>query len=290
MPVSIFGPAFTRALVAATERLSLPPAPVDAEWILVKAGLEGAGKWDPFILNENATLVPPSGPSDMRAEVAGTDGLRLSRGTGARGLFQAMPRRKKRGEGVPDLVTLYPHTDPVKQLEDGVALWIRFRGDAGFRNRASLYMANLAPARLLQPDYDGETILYSANIEDMPLNKRGNGWSKTYWPAGYASNAAPFGLDRKADGKAVDEKGRWRGEGRLRLKHLEVGLTAAHQQSRARIAAELAAVRALVASRSAMPKPSEPPPAPVQWGAGGPPDLRDPVRSEMLFGEDDEKA
>lgn len=256
MTTHVFGLSWTRALIAGAERISTPAWPADEEWILVMIALEAAGTWSTDVLQGRANIVPASGPTDMRAEVAGMRGMRLSGGNGARGLCQRMARREKR-PGLPDLVHLYAERDPVKQLTDGVGFWLRYKG-GGFRCREALYCANLAPARLLG-DYDDETILYSANPEDEPLNSMGAAFTKTFWPRAYRDNAHAFGLD-PADPL-----------GRLRMKHLSVGLDAARYQSRARIDAELAAVRALKCEL-----------APIVPSVD-PPDMRDPTLSELAF-------
>jgi hypothetical protein len=244
-----FGPSWTRVLVDGCRELSRPDFPVPPEWILAKLALESG--FDPAVLQGRARVVEPTGPNDPRPEIAGSNGKRLSHGSGARGLCQMMPTSRVDRGSRPDLLTLYAVTDPVQQLRDGFALWRRFVGK-GLRHRSALYCANLAPARLAIPSYDDDTILYSANIDDEPINDLRGGYTQTFWPRAYRDNAAPFGLDPKADGTAVDERTKkHRGEGRLRMKHLAHGLDVAVRACRARYDAELDAARALMASRGA---------------------------------------
>lgn len=230
MSLQTFGYTFSRALVLGCARLSALGHDVRPEWILDIIALESAGTWDPLVLQGKARLVPASGPKDKRPEVEGTAGLRLTHGTGARGLFQVMPLRQPRKD-MPVLLRLYGQTDPVQQLADKVRVLadscIRHRFGA-YSSREALYCANLAPARLIGGEYDDDTILYSADPYDEPLNMRPNG-ARTYWPLGYQMNARPFGLD-PADPK-----------GKLRMRDLARGLDAAAAASRARINAELEA-------------------------------------------------
>lgn len=233
----IFGRAFTCGLVEGARRLSAIGALVDPAWILAKIALESAGTWSVDVLQGRAKLVTPNGPNDMRPEVAGSGGLRLSHGNGARGLFQRMPPRRLERAGKADLLYLYTEPDPVRQLADAVLGWSEFarkHRTGGFKSRAALYCANLAPARLIGGGYDGETILYSANEADRELPLR------TYWPEAYRQNAAPFGLDPRATGKPGEQ------EGRLRMKHLDYGLDAAVRATTRRYTAELEAVLALI--------------------------------------------
>jgi len=231
----VFGPNWSRALCLGCARLSTLGHDVLPEWILAMIALESAGTWDPKVLQGRARLVPASGPKDMRPEVAGTGGpgrplLRLSHGSGAKGLFQVMPTRQER-KVLPDLLTLYAEEDPLAQLAHKIralADWSIRHRVGGYKSRAALYCANLAPARLVGGAYDDDTILYSADPADAPLNDRPNG-ARTFWPAGYRMNAAPFDLD-PADPK-----------GKLRMRHLDRGLDKAVAASRARYDAEVAA-------------------------------------------------
>jgi len=225
LPVTTFGPAWSRALCLGAARLSALGSPVLPEWVCAMICLESAGTWDPEILQGHAKLVPPTGSDDHRDEVAGRFGLRLSHGTGARGLLQHMPARSRR-VGQPDLISLYAPSDPITQLTDGISSWVTqaVGGRWTYRSLEALYCANLAPARLVGGTYDDETVLYSQHPDDAG--------TACYWPAGYRSNATPFGLDPRDPA------------GRLRMRHLSVGLDAAVKACRARYDAEVASAYA----------------------------------------------
>jgi hypothetical protein len=227
-----FGPEFSRELCVASLRLG-----VRIEWICAKINLETGETWNPHILQAGGQIVDPAGPNDPRPELFGYNGKRLSRGNGARGLFQMMPIVRKRPRPLPDILTLYPVTDPVTQLQDHVTRalgWLAvFRTE--FKSREAYYCMNLAPARLVGGTYDDDTIIYSANPDDRPLNDTPSGAS-TYWPQGYRQNAAAFGKDKNDP------------RGRIRMRDLAVGLDASLARSRKRYDAELeGAYRANVA-------------------------------------------
>lgn len=233
--MTTFGTAFSRALVDGGVALSALGSPVPPEWILAVIALESGFR--PDRLQGDARLVPASGHDDKRPEVAGTGGLRLSHGTGARGLLQHMPRRVKRA-GLPDLLHLAPRKPPHVQVADGVAFWVgqarAFDVRGGFTSREALYCANLAPARLQGGRYDAETTLYSRAEAD-----RGK---PCYWPAGYVQNARPFGLDPHDV------------EGQLRMRHLAAGLDAAVKACHARYDAEVTAAYAVNAGGPEPPR------------------------------------
>jgi hypothetical protein len=242
--MNTFGTKFSKALCDGCARLSSLGSPVSPEWILDIAILESAGTWDPNVLQGKAKLVPaytqkqmednfiklhgsiPEGiiiGPDMRPEIQGTNGLRLSHGTGATGLFQEMPITIKR-PNLPILYILYKSKDPVVQLNDAIE---RFYTKAiahkfgPYKSREALYCCNLAPARLIGGTYTDETILYSKN----PADKN----EIYYYPKAYELNSAPFGLDPKDP------------FGQLKMKHLAWGLDSARKSSIDRFNAELAA-------------------------------------------------
>lgn len=202
-----FGAPFTKVLVAGCRSLDVPVA-----WTLAKLALESG--FDPFAQH----------PTSF-----------------ARGLWQAMPTRARAWSGgaVPAghivrdgaLWRLYPCPAPEVQLVEAFAFWRGQRG-VGFRTREALYCCNLAPARLRQPCYGDDTIVYSADPDDEPLNSRGVGWERTYWPRAYEQNAGPFGLDPKDP------------RGKLRMRDLAVGLDTYVRRCQARYDAELAAALA----------------------------------------------
>jgi len=132
---------------------------------------------------------------------------------------------QKNADGTSSVMRKYYCPAPAVQLAEAFRFWMGSRR-AGFRSREALYAANLAPARLIGA-YDADTIIYSANPEDEPLNGRGGEFTKTYWPAAYRDNASACGLDPK------DPKGR------ILMRDLAVGLDAAVRRHRARYDAEL---------------------------------------------------
>ena len=137
--------------------------------------------------------------------------------SGARGLWQRMPR-----DGVP-----YAETDPTRQLADAFAFWRQML--AAFRvgaptSREAFYTLNLAPARLKNGSYDGETVLYEAP------------------GAAYRANAAPFGLDPGAR------------TGAIHIRHLAHGLDGAVHRCRARYDAELGAALTDIADGAHEPR------------------------------------
>lgn len=190
--------------------------------------------------------VPPSWPLAKIALESGFNPTAEHPKSHARGLWQCMPievTRFPRGaklivppiqhylmpnsDGTTSLMRKYSCPAPEVQMVEGFKFWLRYRGQ-GFRCREALYCANIAPARLLGT-YDADTIIYSANLEDAPLNNRGPAFVKSYWPEAYKQNAAAFGLDPR------DPKGR------ILLRHLAVGLDAAIRRTQARYDAELTA-------------------------------------------------
>lgn len=206
--VKVFGPAWSRGMCDVARELNVP-----LEWPLAKIALESG--FDPLARNAS----------------------------GARGLWQAMPKDMGEHDGQSTLppgwylrtvmrdgkttvrmMKPYLTTDPVVQLREGLAFWKAMARDfhvGAFRSRASLYCLNIAPARLRDGAYDDETILYSADPADKA--------HAYYWPTAYRQNAASFGLN-PADPV-----------GKLRMKHLDVGLDAAIARHRARYDAELEA-------------------------------------------------
>lgn len=206
-----FGPAWSRALVEGCTLIRVPP-----EWVLAVLLYESG--LDPERLHANASLVPATGPDDMRPEVAGSGGLRLSKGSGARGLFQKMPTVERR-DGLPPLMRLYAERDPVRQLRDAFQFWnamiYTFRAGVP-KSRAAFYCVNLAPARLKDGAYTDETVLYG-------IKKDASGnivKSSAYW------------MNRGLD---VD------GDGAIQMRELEPILVKAVEQNRTRFDAELAA-------------------------------------------------
>lgn len=190
--------------------------------------------------------VPPSWPLAKIALESGFNERAEHPKSHACGLWQCMPVEVQRfppgvklpvpparhflvtnGDGTTSLMRKYACPAPEIQIAEAFKFWLRYRG-AGFRNREALYCANIAPARLLGT-YDAETIIYSANIEDAPLNNRGPAYVRTYWVEAYKQNAAAFGLDPRDP------------RGRIRMRHLGVGLDAAIRRTQARYDAELTA-------------------------------------------------
>lgn len=212
--MKLFGPAWSKRLCLGSAKLSSLGHPVTIESILTVIWFESAGTFDPNVLQGRAKLVKSTGPKDKRSEVAGHFGLRLSHGSGARGLFQVMPVRAKR-TGQVDLITLYSIDDPIEQLNEGIE---RFYNASignkfgGYKTREALYCANLAPARLVNGNYNDDTILYTRDVKYKG--------QKCYYPPGYIMNAEPFGLD-------PDDP-----EGALRMKHLSIPLDQVYKSDR----------------------------------------------------------
>lgn len=221
---AVFGPAFSRALVEGCALLGVPP-----EWTLAKIALESG-------FNPNA-----------------------SNGSGARGLWQKMPEQVW-GNGKPLTVPvgsspppgcilravkgvsgkilhmtvwrLYSCPAPEVQIRDAFRSWRSSQVNTQigpFKTREALYCLNLAPARLAGGEYDDETIIYSADPADAPLNRLGGRFTLTFWPTAYRENAAPFGLN-PSDSK-----------GKIRMHQLAYGLDKYVAINRARYDAELAA-------------------------------------------------
>lgn len=127
---------------------------------------------------------------------------------------------------------LYSPTDPVRQINDYFAYTRAMIAElrAGkLTSRSALYCLNLAPARVYGGTYTDETIVYSTNVEDEPLNARGHAFAKTYWPDAYQANARAFGLDPKNP------------HGRILMSDLATGLDAAVARHQAKYDAELTA-------------------------------------------------
>lgn len=190
--------------------------------------------------------VPPAWTLKKIALESGFDERACNRTTRARGLWQCMPLEVHRypvgvalpkppaghflranDDGTTSLMREYPCPPPHLQLREAFAFWLKSRG-TGFRSAEALYCANLAPARLKGP-YDDDTIVYSTNPDDEPLNRKSIQYSKTYWPAAYRDNAAAFGLNPKDP------------RGRIRMRDLAVGLDAAVKRHQDRYDAELTA-------------------------------------------------
>lgn len=145
---------------------------------------------------------------------------------------------------------------PHIQMADAIRFWSSQIKDV-VRSREDLYLANLAPARLSNPERNLDTIVYSANPEDVPLNAT-KGGASTYWIQAYHQNSGPFGLDpgvlvKDASGRVVGLKVS-RGDARLRVRDLAKGLDKYAGHFRSRIDRELEA------AHLANVMPDEPPP------------------------------
>lgn len=145
-----------------------------ASWILDVLALESG--LDPLVLQRNAKLVPATGDDDYRPEVDGT-GLRLERGTGARGLWQKMPTvlecwpADHPAKGAWKRIRLYAPSDPAVQLRDALNFWIAqkatFWGTAELPTREHFYCLNLYPAKVAAPD----GVLFRAGSSAYAANK-----------------------------------------------------------------------------------------------------------------------
>lgn len=164
-----------------------------AEWACLVFQLESAGTWSPDVLNGLAKLVPASGPKDLRPEVVGSapDGaplLRLSHGSGARGIWQKMPavlRPRDAKAGVPALIRLYGTRDLTKQCEEAFTFWramvARFTDGVPLRHVGEFYCLNFLPARLKAPRR--QVIL--ADGREWPV---GSDQARVRWSEGYVAN------------------------------------------------------------------------------------------------------
>jgi hypothetical protein len=209
-----FGSNWTRTLI-----MLAGDHEIDPEWVLYVLNLESG--FDPKVLQGHAKLVVAAGPNDKRPEVARTGGLRLSHGTGARGLFQKMPKREQR-EGKVDLLYLYMVDDPVAQLMDAFAFWDammkQMKVAEPLTSREAFYCLNLAPARLYGGKYSPETVVYSSR-KDLH--------SREYWLKAYEANS---NLDKERKG--------W-----IEIRDLGPALDRAARSNPARFEAELDALR-----------------------------------------------
>jgi hypothetical protein len=234
--VTIFGPAFSRELVDGCVSIEGPDGrPIPIEWALRNFAYESG--FDLNVLVGHARLVP-AGPGDddgypdQRPEVAGSGGLRLSHGTGARGLYQAMPRREHRADvdkgdpkkrrRIPDLLHLYAENRPEGQCRDAFAFWramIAQMKTGPIRSSEAFYCLNLLPAVLRGGVYDDET----------PVTGREGPYAFA-WSAN--QRLAPLAPDGKTRISPV------------RRKHLAVRLDDAQARNRARFEEELSAAYA----------------------------------------------
>lgn len=186
----VFGAGWTAALLGECASIRGPGGgAIPHKWPLTVFGLETGGLFSTTLLQANAKIVPAypadaDGFPDQRSEVAGTGGMRLTHGTGARGLWQKMPRRLKRSDPapddaqrrkpIPDLLYLYEVTDPVKQMREGFAFWramMKTFSVPSITSVEAFYCLNFAPARLKGGAYHDETIIYAKDA-----SYRANRW------------------------------------------------------------------------------------------------------------------